>query len=86
MHLVNPDECATGELVVRSVMHTGPKSTIIYLQLPSDHPMRRQRAVSMSRERPLRGAVPLEQGPSETLEYFENLIAHHAATSIAFAP
>ena len=71
VNLGNPGEFTIGELAAMVLDQTGSESTIDYLPLPEDDPIRRQPDISRARE--ILGwepTVPLNEGLARTIEFF----------------
>lgn len=71
VNLGNPGEFTIGELATMVLEQTESSSTIDYLPLPQDDPIRRQPDISRAKE--LLGwepTVPLREGLARTIEYF----------------
>lgn len=76
VNIGNPGEFTMIELAQEILDITGSKSKLIYLPLPQDDPTQRQPDISLAREK-LGGwepKVPLREGLTKTIEYFENLL------------
>jgi UDP-glucuronate decarboxylase len=77
VNIGNPGEFTMLELAQNIIELTGSKSKIIYLPLPADDPTQRQPDISLAKEM-LGGwqpKVPLREGLTKTIEYFDRLIA-----------
>ena len=71
INLGNPSEFTIGELATMVLEQTGSDSTIDYLPLPQDDPVRRQPDISRAKE--ILGwepTIPLTDGLAQTIEYF----------------
>ena len=71
INLGNPGEFTIGELATMVLEQTGSDSTIDYLPLPQDDPVRRQPDISRAKE--ILGwepTIPLTDGLAQTIEYF----------------
>lgn len=76
MNLGNPGEFTIRELAETIIDLTGSKSQIIYKPLASDDPKRRCPNIELARERlGWEPTVPLKQGLSKTITYFEQFIS-----------
>jgi UDP-glucuronate decarboxylase len=75
INLGNPGEFTIKELAEHVIDLTGSKSKMIFLPLPSDDPKQRQPNIAKARE--ILGwepKVPLRDGLSRTITYFEGLL------------
>jgi len=71
VNLGNPGEFTIGELAAIVLDQTGSESTIDYLPLPQDDPIRRQPDISRAREiLDWEPTVPLNEGLARTIEFF----------------
>jgi UDP-glucuronate decarboxylase len=76
MNLGNPVEITIRELAERVVEMTGSQSEIVYRPLPQDDPMQRRPDISLAkRELDWAPSVPLEEGLSKTISYFDGLLS-----------
>ena len=76
VNLGNPIEFTIGELAEKVINMTGSKSTLAYRQLPSDDPTQRQPDITLARQRlGWEPTTQLEDGLSNTINYFENLFS-----------
>jgi len=74
-NLGNPGEFTVRELAEKVIALTNSKSKIVHQPLPNDDPKQRQPDIVLARERlGWQPTVPLEQGLSKTIAYFEDLI------------
>ena len=71
INLGNPGEFTIGELATMVLEQTGSQSTVEYLPLPQDDPIRRQPDISRA-EQVLgwKPTIPLSEGLARTIEYF----------------
>ena len=76
VNLGNPTEFTIRELAERIVDMTGSSSRLTYKSLPSDDPTQRQPNISLARKRlDWTPETSLEEGLSQTIPYFEDLLA-----------
>ena len=76
VNLGNPGEFTIRELADKVVALTGSASKIEFRPLPSDDPLQRQPDISLAREKlGWQPQVQLEQGLSNTIAYFDALLA-----------
>ena len=71
INLGNPGEFTIGELATMVLEQTGSQSTVEYLPLPQDDPIRRQPDISRAEQ--VLGwepTIPLSEGLARTIEYF----------------
>jgi len=76
VNIGNPGEFTMIELAQEILDITGSKSKLIHLPLPQDDPTQRQPNISLARKM-LNGwepKVPLREGLTKTIEYFDNLL------------
>ena len=76
VNIGNPGEFTMLELAREILDITGSKSKIVYLPLPEDDPAQRKPDISLAREK-LNGwepLVPLRDGLTKTVEYFDELL------------
>lgn len=76
VNIGNPGEFTMLELAEQVIDITGSKSKIIHLPLPKDDPTQRQPDITLAKEK-LNGwepRVPLREGLTKTIEYFDQLI------------
>jgi len=75
VNLGNPHEITVRELAERVIAMTGSGSKIVYRPLPADDPMQRCPDISLAHETfGWQPNVPLEQGLSRTIAYFDELL------------
>jgi UDP-glucuronate decarboxylase len=87
INLGNPSEFTIRQLAEKVIDLTGSRSKIIHRPLPQDDPKQRQPDISKAQE--LLGwepAVPLAEGLTKTIAYFEGLLATQADVTKEFAP
>ena len=76
MNVGNPVEHTILDLAERIVRITGSRSRIVHRPLPTDDPLQRCPDITLARAAlGWEPKVPLEQGLSRTVEYFERLLA-----------
>jgi UDP-glucuronate decarboxylase len=75
VNLGNPGEFTIRALAEKIIEMTGARSTLAFLPLPADDPRQRQPDISLAMERlDWRPAIPLEEGLTKTIAYFEQLL------------
>jgi UDP-glucuronate decarboxylase len=80
INLGNPGEFTIRQLAEMVVRLTGSRSQIEYRPLPSDDPQQRQPDISKAREvLGWQPTIPLEQGLTRTIAYFDDLLKSEAA-------
>jgi UDP-glucuronate decarboxylase len=87
INLGNPSEFTIRQLAEKVIDLTGSRSKIIHRPLPQDDPKQRQPDISKAQE--LLGwqpAVPLADGLTKTIAYFEGVLATQADAAKEFAP
>lgn len=80
VNIGNQGEFTMLELASNIIELTGSKSKIIHMALPKDDPSKRQPDISLAKEK-LSGwepKVPLREGLSSTIEYFDKLLREDA--------
>ncbi len=76
INLGNPDEFSIKELAEHVVSLTGSRSKIVCKPLPEDDPKQRCPDISLAKEKlEWTPKIPLEQGLTKTIAYFEDLLA-----------
>ena len=76
VNLGNPQELSIIELAETIVRLTGSRSEIVFAPLPADDPTQRCPDITLARdELGWEPATPLEQGVTETIAYFDKLVA-----------
>jgi len=71
MNLGNPREFTIRELAETTIRLTGSSSRLLFKPLPQDDPRQRQPDISLAREQlQWEPKIPLEQGLTQTIEYF----------------
>ena len=76
VNLGNPQELSVIELAETVIRLTGSKSEIVFAPLPADDPTQRCPDIMLaSDELGWEPTMPLEQGVTETVAYFERLVA-----------
>ena len=87
INLGNPSEFTIRQLAETVIDLTGSRSKIIHRPLPQDDPKQRQPNISKAQEllgwRPV---VPLAEGLTKTIAYFEGLLGTQADVTKKFAP
>lgn len=76
VNIGNPSEFTMLELAEKIIRHTGSKSKIVFLPLPSDDPKQRRPDISLAKER-LEGwkpSITLDEGLIKTINYFKQYI------------
>lgn len=76
VNIGNPGEFTMIELAQNIIDLTGAKSKLIHMPLPKDDPTQRQPDITLAQEK-LNGwepKVPLKEGLTKTIEYFDNLL------------
>ena len=87
INLGNPSEFTIRQLAETVIDLTGSRSKIIHRPLPQDDPKQRQPEISKAQE--LLGwqpVVPLAEGLTKTIAYFEGLLGTQADVTKKFAP
>jgi UDP-glucuronate decarboxylase len=80
INLGNPVELPMVRLAERIVELTGSKSRLVYRPLPTDDPIQRCPDIGKARETlGWRPAVPLDDGLTRTIAYFDRLLGGRAA-------
>ena len=76
INLGNPGEFTIRELAEMTIEMTGSKSTLTFLPLPQDDPKQRRPDISLAQQRlGWQPTVPLRDGLSQTIAYFDRLLA-----------
>ena len=76
INLGNPGEFTIRELAEMTIEMTGSKSTLTFLPLPQDDPKQRRPDISLAQQRlGWQPTVPLRHGLSQTIAYFDRLLA-----------
>jgi UDP-glucuronate decarboxylase len=84
INLGNPDEFSVRELAEKIIAATGSKSKIVERPLPQDDPKQRQPDITLARETlGWQPTIPLEQGLTLTIAYFETLLRERALQASA---
>jgi UDP-glucuronate decarboxylase len=74
INLGNPGEFTIRELAEAIIRLTGSSSTLVFKPLPQDDPKQRQPDISLARRQlQWEPKIPLEQGLTQTIEYFRAL-------------
>ena len=84
INLGNPQEMTIRQLAERIIALTGSRSRIVYVPLPQDDP--RQRCPDITRAREALNwapSVPLDDGLTRTIAYFDRLLSNHGKISAA---
>lgn len=80
VNLGNPVEFTIRELAEKVIALTGSVSELVEHALPADDPVQRQPDISLARERlGWNPRIPLDQGLSKTIEYFDALLSSDGA-------
>lgn len=81
INLGNPTEFTILELARKIIDITGSKTRIIHKELPQDDPRQRQPDIALAqRELSWKPKVPLMEGLTKTIDYFEHLLSEHMMT------
>jgi UDP-glucuronate decarboxylase len=81
INLGNPGEFTMRELADMVRKLTGSKSELVFKPLPEDDPKQRKPDITRARvELGWQPSIALEQGLQSTINYFDNLLTHGAAT------
>jgi len=76
INIGNPGEFTVRELAEMVVAETGSRSQIVYRPLPVDDPKQRRPDISVAkRELGWSPRIPLAQGLTQTIDYFDRLLA-----------
>jgi len=76
VNLGNPAEFTILELAETIIRMTGSRSSIVHNPLPADDPLQRNPDISLARSKlGWEPQVPLEQGLSKTISYFEKRLS-----------
>ena len=76
VNIGNPGEFTVRELAEMVVAETGSRSQIVYRPLPIDDPKQRRPDISVAkRELGWSPRIPLAQGLTQTIDYFDRLLA-----------
>lgn len=82
INLGNPQEDTMLDLAEKIITMTGSKSRIIHVPLPQDDPVRRKPDITRAKKSlGWEPTVPLTQGLTETIRYFEKLLTHTSASA-----
>ncbi len=77
INLGNPGEFTMIELAENVIELTGSKSRLVYEDLPADDPKQRKPDIALAKEKlGWEPTVPLREGLSKTIEYFDGLLKH----------
>jgi UDP-glucuronate decarboxylase len=80
INLGNPGEFTIKELADIVIDMTGSSSDVIYLPLPQNDPQQRQPDITLAKQHlQWQPSVPLQEGLSRTIEYFDRLLAAQPA-------
>lgn len=75
VNIGNPGEFTILQLAQKVIELTGSSSKLVYMPLPQDDPIQRQPDIALAKERlGWEPKVPLEEGLSQTIAYFQNLL------------
>jgi len=77
INIGNPNEFSMLQLAGEIINFTGSKSKIVYQPLPEDDPVQRQPDIALAREElhDWEPTVPLREGLTKTISYFEDLLS-----------
>ena len=79
INLGNPHEIPVSELAQRVLRLTGSRSQIVHRELPQDDPLQRCPDITLARDMlDWEPRVPLDEGLSRTIAYFQHLLAELA--------
>ena len=85
VNLGNPDEFSIRALAERVVALTKSKSRIVYRPLPGDDPTQRQPDITLARQKlAWEPKIPLEEGLTKTIDFFEGLLGRKAGRDMAY--
>jgi UDP-glucuronate decarboxylase len=80
VNLGNPAEFTIRELAELTIEMTGSRSKLVHRPLPADDPRQRQPNIDLARDKlGWEPTVPLREGLSRTIEYFDNMIRNSVA-------
>ncbi len=83
VNLGNPHEISVRELAERIIALTGSRSQLVYRPLPQDDPLQRCPDISLARSLlDWEPKVPLTEGLTRTVRYFERLLGTDGATRL----
>jgi UDP-glucuronate decarboxylase len=86
VNLGNPHECTVLELAELIIELTNSRFGIVFAPLPSDDPARRCPDITLARAMlDWQPRVPLREGLSKTIEYFDRLCSQRGAPVLALA-
>lgn len=75
VNIGNPGEFTILQLAQKVIELTGSSSKLVYMPLPQDDPIQRQPDIALAKEKlGWEPKVPLEEGLSQTIAYFQNLL------------
>jgi UDP-glucuronate decarboxylase len=84
INLGNPNEFSVRALAEKIIAATGSKSRIVERPLPQDDPKQRQPDIAQAREAlGWQPTIPLEQGLTLTIAYFETLLRERGVQAIS---
>ena len=87
INLGNPSEFTIRQLAERVIDLTGSRSKIVHRPLPEDDPKQRQPDISKAQELlDWQPVVPLTDGLTKTIAYFDGLLAAQADETMKFVP
>ena len=82
INLGNPSECTVLELAKRVIDMTGSRSKIVYKRLPADDPRQRRPVIDKAQQLlKWQPTVPLTEGLTQTIAYFERRLAHQGPSA-----
>ena len=86
INLGNPHEIPVAELADRVIRLTGSKSRIVYGELPQDDPLQRCPDITLARRTlDWEPRVPLDDGLTRTIAYFERMLVERGEKQVASA-
>ena len=86
INLGNPHQIPVAELADRVIRLTGSKSRIVYGELPQDDPLQRCPDITLARRTlDWEPRVPLDDGLTRTIAYFERMLVERGEKQVASA-
>jgi len=80
INLGNPGEFTIRELAEMVIAETGSKSKLVFKPLPQDDPLQRQPNIELARKHlDWEPTIPLKQGLTRTIAYFDNFLSRENA-------
>jgi UDP-glucuronate decarboxylase len=80
INIGNPHEITVRELAERVISLTNARSKLVHVPLPQDDPMQRCPDITIAKgELGWEPTVPLEEGLSRTINYFDRMLRQAAA-------